>query len=99
MERVIPGMRMIELDTRHPIFDTFYRVKSIEMYHPGTGVRSTFYGLFEDNDPRKRMLAVVNHDNDLGDYWEWSDTDRFGINPSNEAYKLGINYIIWAMTR
>lgn len=99
MERVIPGMRLVELDTKHPIFDTFYRVKSLEMYHPQTRQRSTFYGIFEDNDPKKRMLAVVNHDNDIGDYWEWSDTGMYGLDPSNEAYKLGINYIVWAMTR
>jgi hypothetical protein len=99
MERVLPGLRLIALDEKHPIFDTFYRVKSLEMYHPQERTRSTFYGIFEDNDPKKRMYVVANHNNDIGDYWEWSDTGMYGVDPSNEAYKLGINYIIWAMTR
>jgi hypothetical protein len=99
MQRVLPGMRLYKLDEKHTIFDTFYRVKSIEMYHPTERTPSTFYGIFEDNDPKKRMLAIANHNNDIGDYWEWSDTQRFGIDPSNEAYKLGINYIIYILTR
>ena len=47
----------------------------------------------------KRMLWVLNNDNDIGDYWEWSDTGLYGIDPSNEAYKLGINYMIYAWSR
>jgi hypothetical protein len=99
MNRVLPGVRLFELDTKHPIFDAFYRVKSLEYYHPQMRTPSTFYGIFEDNDPSKRMIAIANHNNDIGDYWEWSNTGMYGIDPSNEAYKLGINYIIYAMTR
>ena len=99
MERIIPGVRMFRLDTNHPIFDSFYRVKSLEYYHPQERTPSTFYGIFEDNDPKKRMIAIANHNNDIGDYWEWSATGMYGIDPSNEAYKLGINYIIYAMSR
>jgi hypothetical protein len=99
MEKVIPGMRLIELPTDHPIFDSFYRVKTFEFYHSYQCIKSEFYGIFEDNDPRKRMLAIVNQNSDLGEAWEWSDRGIFAIEVSNEAYKLGINYIIYAMTR
>jgi hypothetical protein len=99
MNRVLPDMRLYRIDEHHAIFDAFYRVKSIEMYHPQERTPSTFYAIFEDNDPRKRMLAIANHNNDIGDYWEWSDTGLYGIDPSNEAYKLGINYIIYVLSR
>ena len=62
------------------------------------GSMPTFYGMFEDNDPEKRLLFIVNYDTDIGDYWEWSDMDYVPIDLSNEAYKLGINYIIYSMT-
>ena len=39
------------------------------------------------------------NNNDIGEAWEWSDQGVFAIDVSNEAYKLGINYIIYAMTR
>jgi hypothetical protein len=99
MRAVIPGAEFFKLDTDHPIFDVFYRVKSLEYYHPMEGTPSTFYGVFEDNDPTRRMLAIANHNNDIGDYWEWSDTGLYGIDPSNEAYKLGINYLVYALTK
>jgi hypothetical protein len=99
MERVIPGMRLIEIPTNHPIFDSFYRVRTFEFYHSYYCVKSEFYGVFEDNDPTKLMLAIVNQNSDLGEAWEWSDRGVFAIDVSNEAYKLGINYIIYAMTR
>jgi hypothetical protein len=99
MDRVIPGVRLFRLDTTHPIFDAFYRVKSLEYYHPQEGTPSTFFGIFENNDPSRRMIAIANHNNDIGDYWEWSHTGRYGIDPANEAYKLGINYIVYTMSR
>ena len=99
MNHVLPGMRLVELTPDHPIFDSFYRVKSLEYYHPYYCMQSQFYGIFVDNDPRKRMLGVVNYNNDVGEYWEWSDMGFFGVDPSNEAYKLGINYLIYALTR
>ena len=45
------------------------------------------------------MLAIVNYNNDLSEYWEFSDTGMFPLDMSNEAYKLGVNYIIYALTR
>ena len=50
--------------------------------------------MFEDNDPTKRVIAIANRDNDLGEYWEYSDTGTDPIDFSNEAYKYGVNYWI-----
>ena len=58
-----------------------------------------FHGIYEDNDPTKRLLMIMNTNNDLSEYWEFSDQGYFPIEASNEAYKLGINYIIYALTR
>jgi hypothetical protein len=62
-------------------------------------VTPEFYGYFEDNDPKKRMLAMVNFNSDLAEYWEWSATGQFSVDLTNEAYKLGVNYIIYGLTR
>ena len=100
MKKVLPNLRPIELDLSHPIFDSFYRIKTLEYDHPMyRGAKSVFYGVFEENDPTKRMLAIVNYNNDLSEYWEFSDTGMFPLDMSNEAYKLGVNYIIYALTR
>ena len=41
---------------------------------------------------------VVNYNQDLAEYWEWSDTGFIPIDLSNEAYKLGVDYVIYGMT-
>jgi hypothetical protein len=42
-------------------------------------------------------MAVINFDQDIGDFWQWSPRG-FNVVPTNEAYKLGVNYIIYALT-
>jgi hypothetical protein len=40
---------------------------------------------------------IVNFDADIGDYWEWSDTGYLGVDLTNEAFKLGVNYLVYAL--
>ncbi|MND06663.1 hypothetical protein D3C83_281640 [compost metagenome] len=61
-------------------------------------MKAEFWGIFEDNDPAKRMIAIANYNNDIGDYWEYSATGFFPVDLSNEAYKLGVNYMIYGLS-
>jgi hypothetical protein len=99
LRRILPGARMLALTKEHPLFDAFYRIESLDYQHPYFGQPSVFFGVFEDNDPTKRLLMIINYNNDIGEYWEWSDTGAFAIDLSNEAYKIGVNYIVYALTR
>ena len=99
MERVLPGGRLVRLEQSHPIFDTFFRLRDIDaIVHPMTGIRPSYYGIFENNDPRGRLMVVANYDNDVPEYWEWSGQGLFPFDTSNEAYKLGVNYLIYGLT-
>ena len=98
MRKVLPQARLVRLDASHPIFDSFYRVESLDMGSYGRSGPPEFYGIYEDNDPEKRLLAVVNYNNDIGEDWEWSDSGVIPVDVSNQAYKLGVNYVVYAMT-
>ena len=98
MLQVLPDARPVQLDFSHPIFHSFFEIDSLELQHPYRYVYAEFWGIYEDNDPNKRLLAIINYNADIGDYWEFSDTGWYPIPLSNEAYKLGVNYIIYAMT-
>lgn len=99
MYKVLPEFKIVRLDVSHPIFDSFFHIDSLEFPHPGDPhLIGEFYGIFEDNDPSKRLMVLVNYNMDVGDYWEWSDTGWIPIELSNEAYKLGVNYVIYGMT-
>jgi hypothetical protein len=99
MRRVLPEARFVKLDGDNRIFDAFFKVQNIEaIVHPMSGIRPSYYGVYEDNDPRKRLMVVANYDNDVPEYWEWSGEGLFPFDASNEAYKLGVNYIIYGLT-
>ena len=99
MQRVLPAARFVRLDRTHPIFDCFFRVQDIDaIVHPMTGIRPSYYGIFEDNDPSRRLMVVANYDNDVPEYWEWSGQGLYPFDTSNEAYKLGVNYLIYGLT-
>jgi hypothetical protein len=100
MQRVVPGARWFELDGTHQIFHSFFEINSpLDMIPPyDQQYRPVYYGLFQDNDPQKRLMAIANYNNDISEYWEFSATGFAPIIDTNEAYKLGVNYIIYALT-
>ena len=103
MRKVLPRVQFVQLDASHPIFDSFFRFDpaTLDMYtyyqQRGLGP-PIYYGIFEDNDPKKRMMAIVNFNNDISEYWEFSDSGMSPIALSNNAYKLGVNYVVYALT-
>ncbi len=99
MKRALPDVRMVELEIAHPIFHAFFDIASLDFVQfYGRGERPLFIGAYEDNDPSKRLLFIANYNNDIGEYWEYSDTGWTPIDLSNEAYKLGVNYVVYALT-
>jgi Domain of unknown function (DUF4159) len=61
-------------------------------------IQAEFHGIFEDNDPDKRLMVIINYNNDIGDYMEWSGQGWYPVNLSNDAYKLATNYIVYGLT-
>jgi hypothetical protein len=98
LRRALPEYQPIEIGPDHAIFDSFFRIDNIYIPHPLVDVTPVYYGLFVDNDPDSRMLAIINHNNDLAEYWEWSDAGYFPVDLTNEAYKIGVNYLIFSLT-
>lgn len=100
MGRVIPGGRWARLDGTHPIFHAFFEIEEPERFVPpyDDDLRPVYYGLFEDNDPTKRLMAIANFNNDISEYWEFSEEGFAPVDETNEAYKLGVNYIIYGLT-
>lgn len=102
MRRVLPDARIEPLTLSHPIFNCFFSIKTLRVPYPGflgeQGLMGEFYGIHEDNDPDKRLMVVINYNMDIGDYMEWSPSGIYAIAPTNEAYKFGINYVIYGLT-
>jgi hypothetical protein len=102
MRRVLPDAHWIELDGKSAVFHSFFEIDHPdELKVPSIYDQSlvpSYWGIFENNDPGKRLMAIANVNNDISEYWEFSDTGLFVVDLSNEAYKFGVNYIIYGMT-
>jgi hypothetical protein len=105
MRRVLPEARWIEIDDgSHPVWHSFFEIKdpkalAVHPTYAGYGpMVLTYWGIFEDNDPTKRLIAIANVNGDISEYWEFSDTGFAPVALNNEAYKYGINYVIYGLT-
>jgi hypothetical protein len=103
IRRSLPDAVIHRLDVTHPVFNTFFEIKSLDVPYPGRlgerGLMGEFFGIYEDNDPEKRLSVVINYNMDIGDYMEWSFTNPYAMMPTNEAFKFAINYIVYGLTR
>ena len=98
MRRVLPNVRFFELEAKHPIFHSFFEIneptKIPQFYDPGEPV---FLGVYEDNDPGKRLMMAIGYNTDISEYWEWSGTGFKAIDESNEAFKVGVNFFMYGL--
>ena len=99
LQRALPGIQPREMPTDHGIFDAFFRIEDPYALIPPYGRSQPLYlGLFEDNDVGGRLMAILNYNNDIAEYWEFSDRGYYPIDLNNDAFKFGVNYIVYAMT-
>lgn len=96
--RALPEGQWVEVDGAHPLFQGFFVVDDIYVPHPLVDVTPRYMVIFEDNDPDQRVMVLANHNSDLAEYWEWSPRGYFPVDPTNDAYRLGVNYIIYGLT-
>jgi hypothetical protein len=114
MKRVFPKREPRELADDHPIFHLVFDLKgkpqvpsifawrqghTFEYWHgdPQGDEDPHFWGLFDDRD---RLMALLCHNNDIGDGWEREGEDKeyFRLYSERVSYPIGINIVMYAMT-
>jgi hypothetical protein len=100
MRLVLPEARWIQLDGTAKVFHSFFEIDHPEALVPpyNQDLPPSYWGIFEDNDPNKRLIVIANVNNDLSEYWEYSDQGVYIVDLSNEAYKFGVNYVMYGLT-
>ena len=99
MRRVLPDVKFVELDGSHPIFHSFFEIDApSEIPQNYDSGKPIFVGIYEDNDPAKRLMAIIAYNTDISEFWEWSGTGIRPIAESNEAFKVGVNFFIYGLT-
>ena len=106
IKRVFPNLPIIELDTEHPVFNTFYDIDEILQvpaygrYWGGAtwerdGYTPHVRGIEDENG---RLMVVINWNTDLGDAWEWAEQPDYPLQYSTFAFQMGVNMIVYAMS-
>ena len=96
MKQVFPDRSLEELPRTHPIWTCFYDISKLNIEPPySRWMTPQYFGMSDDNG---RLMMVVDYNNDISEYWEWSDNPMMPIEESNEAYKYGVNYVMYALT-
>src|SRR5262245_20012121 len=105
INRVLPGAEVVELRGEDSINRVVFNLK--DRYHiPGLQIvrgqewERGGYGFHYRAvlDAKGRVVVAICFNMDLGDAWEWADLPEYPERYSALAYRIGINYILYAMT-
>jgi hypothetical protein len=62
---------------------------------PDDGKGAHWRGIYDD---KGRIMVAISYNSDIGDAWEWSNRPSYPVKYSDLAFRIGINYIVYAMT-
>lgn len=104
MKRVFPDRQIVDIPDSDPIFHTVYdlddRYQIVGAEHLAEGHKLDGYvarwrGIYDD---KGRVMIAASFNSDIGDSWEWADTPEYPEKYSALGVRIGINYIVYAMT-
>jgi len=106
MRKVLPGREPVDLQDDDPIFRTVYDLS--ERYQVASegsaqrgvswkcnGCPARWLGIRDDNG---RVMVAITFQSDIGDSWEWADAPYYPEVYSRLGIRIGVNYIVYAMT-
>jgi hypothetical protein len=94
--RAFPDRDFVELSPDHPVFHALFDLEDLQGmadFVPGGSI--TYFGLFDDDG---NLAILAGHNNDLANFWEWYDQPQMPLKPAADAFRLGSNAVIHAMT-
>lgn len=114
IERVFPDRPIVEVPQSDPIFHQVYDIDEI-LQVPNVRVAQAIQMGYENPptweqdgrvahvrgiyDDAGRLMVVINWNTDLGDAWEWAENPYYPLKYSTFACELGVNMIVYAMSR
>jgi Domain of unknown function (DUF4159) len=104
MRKVFPERPIVDINDTDPIFHTVYdldeRYQVPGAEHLGLGYKSDGKGAHwrAIYDDKGRVMVAISSNSDIGDSWEWADAPRYPAKFSDLGIRLGVNYVVYAMT-
>jgi hypothetical protein len=108
MAQIFPDRKMVRLPLDHEVFRAFFNVDTVmqipnvtngcnggDTFEQRSETDPMIFGISDDNG---RLMVLLTYNSDLGDAWEWMDRPCYPHKYSGQAYRMGINFMIYAMS-
>ena len=104
MKRVFPDRPIKEIPNDDPIFHTVFDLDNryqiagqehLRLGYKNDGKVAHWMGIYDD---KGRVMVAISFNSDIGDSWEWSDEPRYPERYSALGMRIGVNYVVYAMT-
>jgi hypothetical protein len=104
---VFPDRPIVDIPESDPIFHTVFdltdrfQIPGAEHLYQGCkncgegGQGAHWRGIYDD---KGRIMVAISYNSDIGDAWEYADDPRYPEKFSGLAIRVGVNYVIYAMT-
>ena len=96
IKKIFPNKELIELPHNHPIFKSYYNLTNgLPKIHEHDNKPPQALGIF-NND---KLIVLYTYESDLGDGWEDSSVHNCPEELRENALKMGVNIIYYALTQ
>ncbi|WP_114205945.1 DUF4159 domain-containing protein [Acidisarcina polymorpha] len=104
MKMVFPDRPIVDIPNDDPIFHTVFdldeRYQIAGAEHLRTGYKKDgkvprWQGIYDD---KGRVMVAISLNSDIGDSWEWSNNPQYPQKFSDLGIRIGVNYVLYAMT-
>jgi hypothetical protein len=104
MKRVFPDRPIVEIADSDAIFHTVYDLDNrlqvpgeahLRLGYKNNGIGAHWRAIYDD---KGRIMVAISYNSDLGDAWEWADSPHYPEKFAGFAIRVGVNYIVYAMT-
>jgi hypothetical protein len=108
MKAIFPDRPVVEIDSKDPIFHSVYNLDdrfqilgdwcihfSVQCQQRAVGTTAHWMGVYDD---KNRLMVMISFNSDIGDAWEWADGPQYPEKMAGEAIRIGVNYVVYAMT-
>jgi len=110
MKRIFPNRPVVEMPGHDAIFHTVYDLDDRYQVPGQWGLNPSAGGMYRRRalgtvahwmgvyDDQGRVMVAISFNSDLGDSWEWADDPRYPEKFSALGIRIGVNYVVYAMT-
>jgi hypothetical protein len=107
MKAVFPDRPVVEIpdgdSILHTVYDLSDRIQIPGEAHLRDGCKNCdeggrgahWQGIYDDNG---RIMIAITYNSDVGDAWEYADEPRYPEKAASSAIRIGVNYVVYAMT-